>query len=142
RCPLMETLKLRPRKAPARGFTLVETLIAMVILSVGLVALGGLAAQSWNGTPRSGFSALAAHLATEKLEDLSRWPTFDPNVYAASGTTVGSLTSDQSATVTSGGIPAELVNYSDDVEISDSSGAVSETISQVVSGTTSYQTTS
>jgi hypothetical protein len=34
------------------------------------------------------------------------------------------------------------VNYYDDVEISDSSGAVSETISQVISGSTSYKTTS
>ena len=125
-----------------RGFTLVETMVAMVVLSVGLVALGGLAAQSMNGTSRSRFLALAADLASEKLEDLSRWPTFDPNVYAAAGTTVGDLTSDTSATVTSGGIPAELVNYFDDVEISDSSGAISETVSQVVAGTTSYKTTS
>jgi len=117
-------------------------MVAMVVLSVGLVALGGLAAQSMNGTSRSRFLALAADLASEKLEDLSRWPTFDPNVYAAAGTTVGDLTSDTSATVTSGGIPAELVNYFDDVEISDSIGAISETVSQVVAGTTSYKTTS
>jgi len=114
----------------------------MFVLSVGLVALGSLAAQSINGTSRSRFSALATDFATEKLEDLSRWPTFDPNVYAASGTTAGSLTSDTSANVTSGGIPTELVNYYDDVEMSDSNGAISETVSQVVSGSTSYKTTS
>ena len=34
------------------------------------------------------------------------------------------------------------MNYYDDVEISDSSGKVSETVSQVVSGATSYKTTS
>jgi prepilin-type N-terminal cleavage/methylation domain-containing protein len=138
----METFQLRPRKAPARGFTLVETLVAMLVLSVGLVGLGSLAAQSMNGTARSRFLALAADLASEKLEDLSRWPTFDPNVYAASGTTVGNLTSDTSANVTSGGIPTELLNYYDDVEISDSNGAISETVSQVISGSTSYKTTS
>lgn len=138
----MEMSKLRLKGAPARGFTLVETLVATMVLAIGLVALGSLAAQSMTGTSRSRFIALAADLATEKLEDLSRWPTFDPNVYAASGTTVGALTSDQSANVTSGGLPTELVNYYDDVEISDSSGAISETVSQVVSGSTSYITTS
>jgi len=133
---------LRRRQKTSRGFTLIETMVALVVLCVGLVALGGLAAQTMNGTTRSRFLALSADLATEKLEDLSRWPTFDPNVYAAAGTTVGSLTSDNSATVTSGGIPAELVNYYDDVELSDANGAISETVSQVISGTTSYKTTS
>jgi type IV pilus modification protein PilV len=137
----METSKYRSG-APSRGFSLLEVLVAMVILSIGLVALCSLAAQTMTGTSRSQFTALASDLATEKLEDLSRWPSFDPNIYAASGTTVGSLTSDTSATVTSGGIPSELVNYFDDVEMSDSKGAISETVSQVVSGTTNYKTTS
>jgi prepilin-type N-terminal cleavage/methylation domain-containing protein len=137
----METLKLC-KGAPARGFSLVETLVAMMILSIGLVALCSLAAQTLVGTSRSEYMSLAADLATEKLEDLSRWPSFDPNVYAGPGATVGDLASDQyNAAVTSGGIPAELVNYYDDVEISDSKGAVSETVSQVVAGVTNWKTT-
>jgi prepilin-type N-terminal cleavage/methylation domain-containing protein len=138
----METLKLRLKAPPSRGFSLVETLVAMLVLSVGLVALGSLAAQTMTGTARSRFLSVAADLATEKLEDLNRWPTFDPNLYAAPASTVGDLASDQSANVTSGGLPAELVNYYDDVEISDSTGAISETVSQVVAGATSYETTS
>ena len=138
----MGTFLLRHKRAPHRGFSLVETMVAMIVLSVGLVALGGLVSQTLIGTSRSRFSAVAADLATEKLEDLSRWPTFDPNIYAASGATVGSLTSDVSANVTSGGLPTQLVNYFDDVEISDLNGAISETVSQVISGTTSYKTTS
>jgi prepilin-type N-terminal cleavage/methylation domain-containing protein len=138
----METSKLRLKGGPARGFSLIETLVAMMVMSIGLVALCGLAAQTMVGTSRSEYSSLAADLATEKLEDLSRWPTFDPNVYAAAGATVGDLASDKSANVTSGGIPTELVNYYDDVEISDSQGAISETVSQVVAGATSWKTTS
>lgn len=138
----METSKLRLKAAPKRGFTLIETLVAMFILSVGLVTLGSLAAQTLSGTTRTHYAALAADLASEKLEDLGRWPTFDPNIYAAAGTTVGSLSSDQSANVTSGGIPTELVNYYDDVEISDSQGAISETVSHVSGGVTTYNTTS
>ena len=138
----MGTFPLRHNRASRGGFSLVETMVAMIVLSVGLVALGGLVSQTLTGTSRSRFSAVAADLATEKLEDLSRWPTFDPNIYAASGATVGSLTSDVSANVTSGGLPTQLVNYYDDVEISDLNGAISETVSQVISGTTSYKTTS
>jgi type IV pilus modification protein PilV len=125
----------------ARGFTIIETMVAILVLSVGLLSLAALATQMLTGTSRSHYSSLAADLASEKLEDLSRWPSFDPNVYAASGTTVGSLTSDSSATVTSGGIPAELVNYYDDVDIADLSGAISETVSVVSGGSTSFKTT-
>lgn len=53
----------------------------------------------------------------------------------------GRLTSDTSATVSSGGIPAELVNYYDDVDIADTSGAISETVSVASGGSTSYKTT-
>ncbi|MFI5073172.1 MAG: prepilin-type N-terminal cleavage/methylation domain-containing protein, partial [Terriglobales bacterium] len=56
RCPLMEMSKLRLRAAPSRGFTLIETLVAMFILSVGLVALGSLAAQTLSGTTRTHYS--------------------------------------------------------------------------------------
>jgi prepilin-type N-terminal cleavage/methylation domain-containing protein len=138
----MEMSKSLLKEASERGFTLIETLVAMMVLSIGLVALCSLAAQSLSNTSRSRFAALSADLASEKLEDLSRWPSFDPNVYAVAGATVGSLSSDQSANVTSGGIPTELVNYYDDVEISDSQGAISETVSQVIAGVTSYKTTS
>ena len=55
---------------------------------------------------------------------------------------MGALASDQSANVTSGGIPTELVNYYDDVEISDAQGAIAETVSQVSGGSTTYKTTS
>ena len=128
-------------KNESRGFSLIETMVAMLVLSIGLLSLAGLATQMLSGTSRSHYSSLAADLASEKLEDLSRWPSFDPNVYAASGTTVGSLTLDTSATVSSGGIPAELVNYYDDVDIADLSGAISETVSVVSGGSTSFKTT-
>src|SRR5579862_8856291 len=134
----MEILRSHRHKAGhARGFTMIETLVAMLVLTVGLVTLGSLASQTLNGTSRSRFAGLAANLASEKLEDLNRWPTWDPNVYAAAGSTVGSLTTDTSGSVTSNGI-TDNVDYYDDVEISDSNGAVSETVKQLVSGVLKY----
>lgn len=137
----MATLHYPDTRSDSRGFSVIEVLLAMFVLSVGLISLAGLATQMLSATSHSHYASLAADLASEKLEDLSRWPTFDPNVYAAAATTVGSLTSDVSANVTSGGIPTEVVNYYDDVDLSDSNGAVSETVSLVSSGTPSYKTT-
>ncbi len=53
---------------------------------------------------------------------------------------MGSLTTDTSGSVTSNGI-TDNVDYYDDVEISDSNGAVSETVKQLVSGVLKYVTT-
>jgi len=137
----MATLRCPNLRNISRGFTILETLLATLVLTIGLLSLAALATQMLSGTARSHYSSVAADLASEKLEDLNRWPTFDPNVYAASGSTVGSLASDSSATVTSGGIGPELVNYYDDVDIADTTGSVSETISVVSGSTTAYKPT-
>jgi prepilin-type N-terminal cleavage/methylation domain-containing protein len=137
----METLLSRRRsRNNSRGFTLIEVLVSMLVLSVGLVSLSSLAAKTLFGTERSQFSGVAANLASEKLEDLNRWPSWDPNVYAPAGSTVGSLTADTSGSVTSNGI-TETVDYFDDVETSQANGAISETVNQQVGGVFEYVTT-
>lgn len=143
----METYPSHLRRA-SRGFTMIEMLFAMLILSVGLVTLGSLTAQTLNGTAGSRYMGLATTLASEKLEDLNRWPYWDPHVCAASGTTVGSLTADdQAASVTCNGI-TDTVDYYDDVEINDVSnsdgsttGAICETVSGLSNGSEQYTTT-
>ena len=130
----------------SRGFTMVEVMVAILVLTVGLVALSSLATATLSGTESARFAGLAANLASEKLEDLNRWPYWDPNVYVASGSTAGSLTSDAQASVTSQG-DTETVNYYDNVYISDSNtsagvqtGAVTETVLGLVSGAETYTT--
>jgi len=135
----METLQSRRNPASAKGFTVLEVLFSLVVLSVGLVTLSSLAAQTLNGTARSRYMSLAANLASEKLEDLNRWPTSDCNVVVAAGTN-GSLTTDATSSV-SCGAGTSTVYYYDDVDISDATGAVSETTSGVVGGTLTYTTT-
>ncbi len=79
--------------------------------------MAALVAQSLSGTERARYMALASTLASEKLEDLNRYPDASPPV--AQLTAGGSLSTD----TTAGG-----VNFYDDVDLSNTTGEVSETI--------------
>jgi prepilin-type N-terminal cleavage/methylation domain-containing protein len=149
--------------ASDRGFTLLETLIALVVLTVGVVATASLATHCMTITNQSKFMSLAAQLASEKLEDLSRWDVDSPQVCVPAGSSsVGSLTSDILQTTTcppplssctSAGGNWDDVNYYDDVSISTvvagpnspcpstTYGCFSETVSTYVNGSTVYATT-
>ena len=119
-----------------RGFSLVETIVAMAVMAVGLMAMAALMARMMSTTSRSGYMSIAMQLTSEKLEDLNRYPADDPNVAVPTGSSVGSLTSDVVSTVTSGGESAS-VNYHDEVRLSATGGAVSE-VETAVDGVTGY----
>lgn len=132
----METLRLRPQtrnrhareSREAAGFSLLEVMIAIPILMIGLAGMAALITQTMTGTERARDMGLAATLVSEKLEDLNRWPTVDPDVAAG-----GSLTTDTTV---------GTIDYFDDVIFSSASGQVSETVSTKTSGTITYVTTS
>jgi type IV pilus assembly protein PilV len=89
----------RPRTTLAReGFSLVEVLIALVVLSVGVLAVTGLAASSVR-LVRSGFNVTNSTLAAQQVLDFYRVLPFDS---IALGTSVDTLTlGGQSYTVAS-----------------------------------------
>jgi prepilin-type N-terminal cleavage/methylation domain-containing protein len=120
------------KKRRQRGFTLMELMIAMVILAVGLLGVAALMSQMAADSTQSRYMGTEALLASEKLEDLNRYPAIDPAV-AAPGGTAGSLTSDVSQSVTVGAV-TETVSYFDQVQISSGSGSMVET----VAGTDSF----
>jgi type IV pilus modification protein PilV len=93
------------------GFTLIETMIALLILTIGLVSTAALMSTTVNTTSRSHTMSTAAMLASEKLEDLDRFDKNDPSV------------------VPGGSIAADTTGYFDDVEISVDNGVISETTS-------------
>jgi prepilin-type N-terminal cleavage/methylation domain-containing protein len=125
----------------SKGFTLIEVMVALFILAVGLSSVAALLANVIGGTSRTEYMTQAATLASEKLEDLNRYPPGDPNVAVTTGVTAGSISADSSASVTSNGV-TENVNYMDEVFFSPTMGAVSETISGLDgSGNASYTTT-
>lgn len=109
---------------PIAGFSLLEILFAIFILVIGIVAMASLMASTLTSTERSRFMSLAATLASEKLEDLNRWTSVDLHVAAG-----GSLTSDSAS---------GTLNFYDDIDMSNTTGQVSETVSSTSGGITSY----
>ena len=116
-------------------------MVALIVLAIGLASVAALLAATVAGTATTEYMVQAASLATEKLEDLNRFPAGDPNVAVTAGNTAGSITADTSATVTSNAT-TENVNYYDEIFFSPTSGSVSETISGLdVNGNPQYTTT-
>ena len=115
--------------------------MAMVILTIALIAVAALISKTSGNTSHSRYMSIAAMLASEKLEDLNRYPITDPAI-AVPGTTAGSLTADTSQSVTVGTV-TETVDYYDTVQMSGTSGSVTETIQGVdASGHPTYTTVS
>ncbi len=72
------------------GFTIIEVLVACFVLIVGLAGRRRSHRQhAGQHHTRSEYMTQAATLATEKLEDLNRYPSTDPNVAVTSGTSAG-----------------------------------------------------
>jgi type IV pilus modification protein PilV len=95
---------MSPRKLRRqRGFTLIEILVAIAVLTIGLISVATLMSQTVNTTSHSRYMSTASMLASEKLEDLSRFPNTD-------------------AALTPG-------NYSDVVQLSTYNGNIYETTS-------------
>ncbi len=115
----MEESMLLRKSRRERGFTLIETLVAIMILTIGLFSVAALMSQTVNTTAHSRYQTNAAMLASEKLEDLNRFPNDDANL------TPG------------GSLAADTAGYFDNVQTSSDSGSITETTSDA-GGTTSY----
>lgn len=103
---------MSPRKKfSQRGFSLIETMVAILVLTVGLFSVAAVMSTSVNTTARSHYVSTAAMLASEKLEDLSR---FDPV---------------EAAVQAGGSLAADTAGYFDNVQISATNGSLSETTS-------------
>ena len=63
---------------PMAGFTLIEVLIAIIILTVGLLAVGTMQISAIRGNFMGGSTSIALSLASEKMEDLLNSDFNDP----------------------------------------------------------------
>lgn len=126
------------------GFSLLEVLIAIVVLTGGLLAAAAVTGKMLRTGHQSKYMTVASTLASEKLEDLDRWDAVSPQVCVpTASTSVGSLTSDvtQTTTCPAPGSASETVSYFDDVTLGATNGAFSETVSSNSGGSTVYVTT-
>jgi prepilin-type N-terminal cleavage/methylation domain-containing protein len=133
------------------GFSLLEVTVAITILSIGLVSAALLTSKLTGQGETSKYMSLAATLASEKLEDLNRWDSDNPQLCIPTGsTTVGSLTTDVLQTTTCPSGSSGTVNYYDDVSLAlnsnsdcpgSSAGCFAETVSTISGGNTQYTTT-
>lgn len=92
-------------------------------------SMAALIALTLGSTQRAQFTSTATTLASEKLEDMNHWPILDEHL-----TSGGSLTADQTVTGASG----TTYDYYDDVDLSDSTGQVAESVADSSGGTTTY----
>jgi prepilin-type N-terminal cleavage/methylation domain-containing protein len=127
----MEASHSRSRRGHSRGFTLIETLVAMFILSIGLMGAAALITQTTAQTSISRYAGMESMLASEKLEDLSRYGKDDPHVCVAAGGTAGSLAAPVTGLAVSCPAPyagnTATVDYADTVQITVASGSLTET---------------
>jgi Tfp pilus assembly protein PilV len=109
-----QSLQHSHNRRQSRGFTIVEVVVASFILIVGVVAVAGVVGSTLGNTARSEYMTQAATLATEKLEDLARYPISDGNVSVPNGISVGNLA-------------GNTAGYYDEVYFSPAQGALVET---------------
>ena len=91
----MTTTPARPVRGSEEGFTLIEALIAIVVLAFGLVAVTNLFVVAASSNQIGSYNTVAAAEASEVMERLKRVPftTLAP----PANTTLGSLALDQPA---------------------------------------------
>jgi Tfp pilus assembly protein PilV len=134
------------------GFTLLEVAVAIVILTIGVISVAAMAGVMMTTGNRSKYMSLEAGLASEKLEDLNRWPSDTPQVCVPTGSSsVGSLTTATLQTTTCPGGSSASIAYYDDVNInfsnsttdcpSSTGGCLAETVTFQNGGSTNYTTT-
>jgi type IV pilus assembly protein PilV len=74
-----------PRRRIARGFTLIEVLIAVLIFSVGILGAVGMQAKLQQATSQNGDRARASMLANDMASQMWAMQTADPSSTALSG---------------------------------------------------------
>ena len=98
-------MKVQQSIGPNAGFTLVESMLALAIMSVGLLALAGLQITALRGNALSRSITTAVSIAEQRLEQLKNTPYSDIQAEAATHVTASNLHFTRQVTVTNGPLP-------------------------------------
>jgi type IV pilus assembly protein PilV len=98
-------MKVQPSIGPQAGFTLVESMLTLAIMSVGLLALAGLQITALRGNDLSRRMTTAVSIAEQRLEQLKNTPYTNIQTEAASAVTASNLHFTRQVTVTNGPLP-------------------------------------
>jgi type II secretory pathway pseudopilin PulG len=96
---IQETATAAPRTSPESGFTLIEALIAIVVLVVGIVAIVNLFVVASTSNAVGNHSTAATGQATETLERLKSIPFLTLTAAMGPAGIVGDLDTDQGSTL-------------------------------------------
>jgi type IV pilus assembly protein PilV len=98
-------MKVQPSIGPNAGFTLVESMLTLAIMSVGLLALAGLQITALRGNDLSRRMTTAVSIAEQRLEQLKNTPYTNIQAEATSEVTASNLHFTRQVTVTNGPLP-------------------------------------
>ena len=98
-------MKVQQSIGPNAGFTLVESMLTLAIMSVGLLALAGLQITALRGNALSRSMTTAVSIAEQRLEQLKNTPYSDIQAEAATQVTASNLHFTRQVTVTNGPLP-------------------------------------
>ena len=98
-------MKVQQSIGPNAGFTLVESMLTLAIMSVGLLALAGLQITALRGNALSRSMTTAVSIAEQRLEQLKNTPYTSIQAEAATQVTASNLHFTRQVTVTNGPLP-------------------------------------
>jgi type IV pilus assembly protein PilV len=98
-------MKEQPSIGTNAGFTLVESMLTLAIMSVGLLALAGLQITALRGNDLSRRMTTAVSIAEQRIEQLKNTPYTNIQAEAASEVTASNLHFTRQVTVTNGPLP-------------------------------------
>jgi prepilin-type N-terminal cleavage/methylation domain-containing protein len=98
-------MKVQPSIGPHAGFTLVESMLTLAIMSMGLLALAGLQITALRGNDLSRRMTTAVAIAEQSIEQLKNTPYTNIQAEAASEVTASNLHFTRQVTVTNGPLP-------------------------------------
>jgi type IV pilus modification protein PilV len=121
---------------PVAGFTLIEVLVAIVILTFGLLAVGSMQISAIRGNFMGGNTSIALSLASEKMEDLLNkdfnHADLDDSVTGNNGTLSSTTSVDHQENISEEGVVGASAFYRRIWNIGDQTSPITKNVMVIV----------